>query len=136
MIRVGTSGYNYPEWRGAFYPADLPAGRMLAFYAERFTSVEVNYTFYRMPTPALTAGWARATPDGFVFALKAPRRITHDRRLRDVGGFDYTAEERAFAEKIRATLGADLPPQTRRSNVIVSGLDLPATMLRIFPQQP
>ena len=85
MIRVGTSGYNYPEWKGAFYPADLPGARMLSFYAERFSTVEINYTFYRMPTSTLTAGWARATPDAFVFTLKAPRRITHDRRLLDVG---------------------------------------------------
>ena len=85
MIRVGTSGYNYPEWKGVFYPADLPAARMLRFYAERLSTVEINYTFYRMPTPALTAGWAGATPDEFVFTLKAPRRITHDRRLLDVG---------------------------------------------------
>jgi uncharacterized protein YecE (DUF72 family) len=85
VIRVGTSGYNYPEWRGTFYPAGLPSARMLSFYAERFTTVEINYTFYRMPTPALTAGWARTTPEAFVFALKAPQRITHHRRLGDVG---------------------------------------------------
>ena len=84
MIRVGTSGYNYPEWKGAFYPAGLPAARMLRFYAERFDTVEINYTFYRMPTPALAARWAEATPDRFVFTLKAPGRITHQRRLADL----------------------------------------------------
>ncbi|HSF06126.1 MAG TPA: DUF72 domain-containing protein [Methylomirabilota bacterium] len=81
---VGTSGYNYPEWRGSFYPADLPAARMLAFYAERFAVVEINATFYRMPTAKTLAGWAAATPPGFRFALKAPQRITHFARLRDV----------------------------------------------------
>ena len=50
MIHVGTSGYNYPEWKGSFYPADLPAAKMLPYYAERFSTVEINYTFYRMPT--------------------------------------------------------------------------------------
>ena len=84
MIHVGTSGYNYPEWKGNFYPPDLPAAKMLPFYAERFSTVEINYTFYRMPTAKLVAGWAAQVPDEFRFTLKAPRRITHDRKLRDV----------------------------------------------------
>ncbi len=83
-VRVGTSGYNYDEWKGSFYPADLPASRMLAFYAERFDTVEINATFYRMPTPKTLAGWAAGTPAHFVFALKAPQRITHFARLRNV----------------------------------------------------
>jgi uncharacterized protein YecE (DUF72 family) len=81
---VGTSGYNYPEWKGTFYPADLPAARMLGFYSERFSVVEINATFYRMPTEKSLAGWAAATPPGFRFALKAPQRITHFARLRNV----------------------------------------------------
>lgn len=84
MVRIGTSGYNYPEWKGRFYPANLAAAKMLPFYAERFTTVEVNYTFYRMPTPKIVAGWAAQVPESFTFTLKAPRRITHDRRLVDV----------------------------------------------------
>ena len=84
MIHVGTSGYNYPEWKGSFYPADLAASKMLAYYAARFTAVEINYTFYRMPTAKAVAGWAAATPRAFVFALKAPQRITHHRRLKEV----------------------------------------------------
>jgi uncharacterized protein YecE (DUF72 family) len=82
VILVGTSGYNYPEWKGSFYPADLPAAKMLPYYAGQFSTVEINYTFYRMPTPALVAGWCAQVPDGFRFTLKAPRRITHDRKLR------------------------------------------------------
>jgi uncharacterized protein YecE (DUF72 family) len=78
---VGTSGYNYPEWKGSFYPEKLPAKSMLAYYAERFNTVEINYTFYRMPTAAQLATWAATTPEAFVFTLKAPRRITHDARL-------------------------------------------------------
>ena len=81
MIRVGTSGYNYPEWKGTFYPSDLNAARMLPYYAARFPTVEINYTFYRMPTEKILAGWADATPPAFSFTLKAPRRITHDARL-------------------------------------------------------
>ena len=80
-VLVGTSGYNYPEWRGTFYPEKFSADRMLAYYAERFQTVEINYTFYRMPTEKLLSGWADGTPEGFSFTLKAPRRITHDARL-------------------------------------------------------
>src|SRR5947207_1669297 len=85
MIWIGTSGYNYPEWKGHFYPADLPAKKMLPFYAARFPTVEINYTFYRMPTEQLVSGWAAAAPPPFKLTLKAPRRITHDSRLRECG---------------------------------------------------
>jgi uncharacterized protein YecE (DUF72 family) len=81
VIRVGTSGYNYREWRGTFYPAAMKAAAMLPYYAARFTTVEINATFYRMPTAQAVDGWAAATPPGFVFTLKAPQRITHMRRL-------------------------------------------------------
>ena len=80
-VFVGTSGYNYPEWRGTFYPEKFSTDKMLAYYAERFPTVEINYTFYRMPTEKLLAGWAAGTPDNFAFTLKAPRRITHDSKL-------------------------------------------------------
>ena len=88
MILIGTSGYNYPEWKGSFYPADLPTTKMLPYYASKFPTVEINYTFYRMPTPKLIAGWRAQVPDTFRFTLKAPKRITHDKRLRpaDVEG--------------------------------------------------
>jgi uncharacterized protein YecE (DUF72 family) len=78
---VGTSGYNYPEWRGSFYPEKFSTAKMLAYYAERFPTVEINYTFYRLPTEKLLAGWAEGTPEHFCFTLKAPRRITHDAKL-------------------------------------------------------
>ena len=83
MIWIGTSGYNYPEWKGTFYPETLPASKMLPYYAERFSTVEINYTFYRAPTEKILDGWNRATPERFKLTLKAPRRITHDARLRD-----------------------------------------------------
>ena len=85
MIWVGTSGYNYPEWKGTFYPPDLAAAKFLPYYAERFPTVEINYTFYRAPTEKILEGWSAATPDRFKLTLKAPRRITHDARLRDCG---------------------------------------------------
>src|SRR5215510_14038480 len=82
MIRIGTSGYNYPEWRGTFYPEKFPTGKMLPYYAERFSTVEINYTFYRMPNAKTIAGWDAETPPGFSFTLKAPQRITHIARRR------------------------------------------------------
>ena len=103
-VRVGTSGYNYPEWKGSFYPADLPASKMLAYYVERFSTVEINATFYRMPTVKTLTAWHAAAPEGFTFVLKAPQRITHMARLRDVGQpLAY------FCETARA-LGARLGP--------------------------
>jgi uncharacterized protein YecE (DUF72 family) len=104
VIHVGTSGYSYPEWRGRFYPADLEPAAMLAWYAERFGTVEINATFYRMPTEGVVAGWAAATPASFVFTLKAPQRITHMKRLLDVDD-----PLRRFAE-VAATLGDRLGP--------------------------
>ena len=102
MIWVGTSGYNYPEWKGTFYPADLAAAKMLPYYAARFPTVEINYTFYRAPTEKILEGWSRATPDPFKLTLKAPKRITHDARLRDSGD-----RVRQFLETA-ATLGPKL----------------------------
>lgn len=82
-VFVGTSGYNYPEWRGHFYPEKLPAKEMFGFYAGVFRSVEINYTFYQTPTAKTIEGWRTQAPDGFTYALKAPRRITHLKRLVD-----------------------------------------------------
>lgn len=80
---VGTSGYSYKEWRGRFYPEKMKPDAMLRFYAERFDTVEVNNSFYRMPDPEMLANWALNVPGRFEFAVKAPRRITHIKRLRD-----------------------------------------------------
>ncbi len=82
-LRVGTSGYNYKEWKGSFYPAKLADRDMLGFYARQLPTVEINYTFYRMPNERVLAGWAEAVPDHFQFALKANQKITHVQRLRD-----------------------------------------------------
>jgi uncharacterized protein YecE (DUF72 family) len=84
-VRVGTSGYSYKEWKGKFYPEDLPANAMLRYYAERLNTVEINNTFYRMPTDRLVEGWALEVPGGFTFAVKAPQRITHQKRLKEAG---------------------------------------------------
>jgi uncharacterized protein YecE (DUF72 family) len=83
-IHVGTSGYGYKEWKGKFYPEKISPKEMLRFYSERLGAVEINNTFYRMPTEGLLMSWAEQVPDGFVFALKAPQVITHLKRLRNV----------------------------------------------------
>ena len=83
-LYVGTSGFSYKEWKGKFYPEDLPAAEWLRFYAGRFRTVEINNTFYRMPKKEVLAGWAAQVPDGFRFVVKASQRITHFKRLKDV----------------------------------------------------
>jgi uncharacterized protein YecE (DUF72 family) len=79
---VGTSGYSHKEWKGNFYPAKISPKEMLPFYADRFTTVEMNNTFYRMPTEEVMAGWAQQVPDAFRFVIKAPQSITHRKRLK------------------------------------------------------
>jgi uncharacterized protein YecE (DUF72 family) len=83
QLLAGTSGYSYKEWLGHFYPEKLPGSEMLRYYAERFTTVEINNTFYRMPAESMLALWIEQVPPYFAFTLKAPKRITHDNRLRD-----------------------------------------------------
>jgi len=82
-IVAGTSGYSYKEWKGAFYPDDLKASEMLSYYAERLPAVEINNTFYRLPKESVIESWAGQVPDGFRFAIKASRRITHMKRLKE-----------------------------------------------------
>lgn len=81
---LGTSGWSYPGWKGKFYPPDLPARNWLAFYAEHFSTVEINMTFYRFPKPETLRGWLEKTPAHFTFTLKANRQITHRKKLQDV----------------------------------------------------
>ena len=82
-LLAGTSGFSYKEWLGKFYPEKLPGDAMLRYYAERLATVEINNTFYRMPAEAMLSNWVKEVPDHFTFTLKAPRRITHEKRLRE-----------------------------------------------------
>lgn len=82
-VRIGTSGWRYDHWRGPFYPEELPTGRWLNHYAQRFDAVEVNRTFYSLPDRSVLEGWAAGTPDGFMFAVKASRYLTHMKKLKD-----------------------------------------------------
>jgi uncharacterized protein YecE (DUF72 family) len=102
-VRVGTSGYSYKPWKGSFYPANLPDSEMLPYYASRLGVVEINNTFYRMPTKGLLAKWADAVPEDFCFVLKAPQRITHQKRLSP-----QTAEDLAFFLETASLLGSRL----------------------------
>ena len=82
-IRIGCSGWQYTHWRGDFYPAELPQTRWLEYYAERFDTVEINNTFYRLPDAATFAAWQRRAPRGFLYAVKASRYLTHMKKLKD-----------------------------------------------------
>ena len=112
-VRIGTSGYVYRHWRGGvFYPAGLRAREELAWYAARFSTVELNYPFYRVPARATFVHWRQGTPGDFVFAVKVNRVITHTRRLHDVAG--PLEEFLALAAELGAKLGpllVQLPPQ-------------------------
>ena len=115
MLLVGTSGYSYKEWLGHFYPEKLPATDMLSYYAGRFSTVEINNTFYRMPAESMLAQWSQQVPDHFKFTLKAPRRITHDQRLRECEA--NVAEFLRRAGALDGKLGAllfQLPPYLKK----------------------
>jgi len=99
-INVGTSGYGYKEWKGRFYPEKISPKDMLRFYSERLTTVEINNTFYHMPTKNVLVSWAEQVPAGFLFALKAPQVITHMKQLRNVGEeTDYLFRTLSVLEK-------------------------------------
>lgn len=103
-IHAGTSGYGYKEWKGIFYPEKISPGEMLRFYAERLGAVEINYTFYHMPTEKVLSSWVEQVPDDFAFALKAPQVITHLKRLKNV------EEETEFFFRTLSLLGRHQGP--------------------------
>ncbi len=101
---VGTSGFSYKAWKGSFYPEDLANDGMLAYYGERLNAVEINNTFYRMPKRSVLADWAGKVPDDFSFVLKASRKITHFKRLKN------TEDELGYLVDVSGELGARLGP--------------------------
>jgi len=131
QLLAGASGYSYKEWKGNFYPQSTKPDAMLAWYAERLPTVEINNTFYRMPKAEVLENWARSTPQGFRFAIKASRRITHLARLKP----ETVADSVDFLYRNLATLGAkrgpvlfQLPPTMKK--------DLPrlSEFLRLLPE--
>jgi uncharacterized protein YecE (DUF72 family) len=114
-LYVGTSGYSYKEWKGTFYPEDLPEKQMLRFYGERFRSVEINNTFYRMPKSSVLEAWAAEVPGNFKFVLKAPQRITHMQRLKDAGdSVSYLLKTAAVLKQRLGPLLFQLPPYLKK----------------------
>lgn len=114
-LYVGTSGYAYREWQGSFYPPELPAKRMLNHYATQLRAVEINSTFYRMPTVALLQAWAREVPPDFRFVLKAPQRITHLQRLVDADeAVGALLDAAATLQQRSGALLFQLPPSLKK----------------------
>lgn len=103
-VRAGTSGFSYKEWKGSFYPEKMKNDEMLPYYAERFDTVELNNTFYRLPNETTLVQWAGQVPAGFQFALKASRVITHIKRLKDI------AEPVAYLYRVTDAFGAARGP--------------------------
>ncbi len=102
---VGTSGFSYKEWKGSFYPEDLKNDQMLSYYGERLKAVEINNTFYRMPSPKVLVDWGEKVPEDFAFVLKASRKITHFKRLKP-----EAADELAYLLEVSQELGARRGP--------------------------
>lgn len=129
-ILVGTSGFQYRHWRGVLYPEGLPQARWLARYAEVFATVELNATFYRLPTPAAVAHWREGTPGGFLFAVKGSRYLTHVKRLRDArpGLRRFFRPVLRLGPKLGPVLW-QLPPQMR------ADLDRLEAFLRCLPRE-
>jgi uncharacterized protein YecE (DUF72 family) len=130
-IRIGTSGFSYKEWKGIFYPTDLPEARFLSHYATRFDAVEIDSTFYRMPTPKTLDAWRDATPESFRFAIKASQRITHRERLAVPS--ESVGYLLGLLERLGAKLGVvlyQLPPFFRRDDARLGAF------LSTLPQSP
>jgi uncharacterized protein YecE (DUF72 family) len=118
QLLVGTSGFSYKEWLGRFYPEKLPASEMLRYYAQHFGTVEINNTFYRMPAESMLESWAQQAPESFTFTLKAPRRITHDKRLREIESdvAEFARRAGVLGNKLGVLL-FQLPPNLKKDLV-------------------
>jgi uncharacterized protein YecE (DUF72 family) len=124
-LYAGTSGFAYPTWKPRFYPEKLPSKSFLEHYATRLNSVEINYTYHRLPTESTLENWIKATREGFLFTPKAHQRITHVQRLKDVG--DFTAIFLRAIDPLRATkrLGPilfQLPPYFKADAAVLESL--------------
>lgn len=135
MIRIGTSGFQYPEWKGTFYPEDLSTAKMLGFYAERFATTESNYTFRQIPKATTLEKWSAQTPEDFRFSLKAPQRITHFSKLRDCGETlrYFCSVAGALGPKLGPIL-FQLPPSLQKDLPLLTSFlaDLPTGVFAAF----
>ena len=114
-LHVGTSGYSYKEWKGNFYPEDLPAKEMLSYYSRRLPAVEINNTFYRLPQPNMIENWNTQVPGPFRFSIKATQRITHIKRLNNVADeTKYLLETASLLEQRLGVVLFQLPPNFKK----------------------
>ncbi|MFI5317771.1 MAG: DUF72 domain-containing protein [Myxococcota bacterium] len=111
---VGTSGFAFKEWKGPFYPKDLPDAKMLDYYGERLGAVEINNTFYRMPKVSVLEDWASRVPAEFRFVLKASRQITHMTRLKEAQPVEYLLKNSAALGAKRGPILFQLPPNMKK----------------------
>jgi uncharacterized protein YecE (DUF72 family) len=126
---IGTSGFQYAEWKGSFYPEDLSTAKMLPFYAERFSTTEINYTFHRIPAPKTIDNWKAQTPEKFCFALKAPQKITHWSKLRDCADtLEYFCKVVTGLDGRLGPVLFQLPPTFKKDADVLS------SFLREFPE--
>jgi uncharacterized protein YecE (DUF72 family) len=125
---IGTSGFQYSEWKGNFYPEELPSAKMLQFYAERFSTTEINYTFHRIPAQKTIDNWKAQTPQKFRFALKAPQKITHWSKLRDCSDtLEYFCKVITGLDERLGPVLFQLPPTFKKNADVLS------SFLREFP---
>ena len=132
---IGTSGFQYAEWKGKFYPEKMPASKMLRYYAEHFTSTEINYTFRQLPKETTIRGWCDATPAQFRFSFKAPQRMTHFSRLRGCGKILKVFQTAiAVAGKKAGVVLFQLPPNFAMDVEVLSSFlkDVPKRMRAAF----
>src|SRR5947209_7098274 len=114
-LHVGTSGYSYKEWKGNFYPEDLPAKEMLSYYAKRLPAVEINNTFYRLPQASMIENWKEQVPARFRFSIKATQRITHIKRLNNaVDETRYLLATASLLEELLGVVLFQLPPNMKK----------------------
>jgi uncharacterized protein YecE (DUF72 family) len=114
-LHVGTSGYSYKEWKGNFYPEDLPAKEMLAYYSRRLPAVEINNTFYRLPQPSMIENWRDQVPATFQFSIKASQRITHIKRLKNCADeTKYLLDTAALMGERLGVVLFQLPPNSKK----------------------
>jgi uncharacterized protein YecE (DUF72 family) len=114
-LHVGTSGYSYKEWKGIFYPEDLPAKEMLSYYSRQLPAVEINNTFYRLPQASMIENWRDQVPAGFRFSIKATQKITHIKRLKNAAEeTKYLLDTAALLEERLGVVLFQLPPNSKK----------------------
>jgi uncharacterized protein YecE (DUF72 family) len=127
---IGTSGWHYEHWRGRFYPVDLPKSKWLEFYARSFSTVELNNSFYHLPSEKAFANWRDSSPEGFVYAVKVSRFITHIKKLRNIEeALEKFLERAKLLEGKLGPLLYQLPPNMHRNDVVLEAF------LSILPRE-